>query len=187
MTYNERLTRYKRTPAYTLTDVAAEATSATDLTNIRNRIVVKNGDESISQASQDDLSVANYGASDFGQISSDYITSTIQAKSLGEWIVSQAKDPSPPLRNLGFTANISSSLLDTALTVELGDRITVVDSALDTNADFYVEGISNQITAGAVHKTAITLTKVPDNPPIIFGTSGSYPGSEFDSADIFAY
>lgn len=187
VTYNERQSRHKRTPVFTLEDIAAEATSATDLTNVRNRVTVKNnasgeGAVVISQESRDDLSIANYGYSDYSTISSDYIVSEAQAKNLGEWIVSQAKDPSPPLRDLEFTANISSSLLDTALTVELGDRITVVDSALKTNSDFYVEGISTQISAGAVHKTSINLSKTSSNSPLRFSDGFTLNSSKLDSA-----
>lgn len=181
VTYKERSSRYKRSSAFTLSNVAAEAKSATDLTNIKNRVVVKNGDGSISETSVDGVSATNYGYSDSEQINSDYITSSVQAKNLGEWIVSQAKDPSPPLRDLEFTANISSTLLDTALTIELGDRITVVDSALKSNADFYVEGISSQISAGSVHKTSMNLSKVSPNAPVRFGTSRLRTNGNFGS------
>lgn len=186
-TYRDRYARYKRQSAGTLTNVTAEAVAATDLTNIRNRAkVVKTGSGTATWT--DYASATNYGYSDYSPIDSPYINNAAQGTALAQWLVAQGKDPSPPIRQLRFTANRADSLMVQALSRDLGDRITVADSAIAGTADFYIEGIDHMVkNGGKLHEVAYTLSKVPTAAPIIFGTSSVYPGSRFDSADIFAF
>ena len=179
--FRDRYDRYTRTSAGTITNAAAEATAATDLTNIRNRAkVVKTG--SGTAVWTDYTSALNYGYSDFGVIDSSFINTAAQGTALAQWLVSQGKDPTPPVRALRFTANRSDPLMVQALERDLGDRITVVDTAIAGTADFYIEGIDHNVRSGGkVHEVSYTLSSVPVNPPIVFGTS------EFDAPDIFAY
>ena len=199
-TYKQRASRPQRAVSATLTEIATEATSATDLENIRNRVTVKDLADTISETHFDGPSTENYGFSDFGGITSPYIVSASQAQNLGQWLVSQAKDPSPPLRDLAFTANISASLFVIARDAELGDRVTVVDSALNANSDFYIEGIQTEVGEGLVKKVAYNLSKVPSNAPLRFGHSrvrdGEYGSptatvAPYDTvqttSDVFAY
>lgn len=199
VTYKARSSRYLRTSSSTLTDVAASGIASIDLTNIKNRAVVKNG--AYVGTATDYPSSQNYGFSDFGTIDSTNINTQIQAQSLAEWLVSQGKNPKAPLRSLSFPANISGSLMTTVLTRDLGDRITVNDSSLDTTADFYIEGIDTKITAGQIHEVSYTLSRVPTNKPLVFGTTRVRPNGEFGSptltsspwdtvntnSDVFAY
>lgn len=187
VTYRQRSSRINRTSSATLDNVAAEAKASTDLTNVRNKITVKNESGTISEVTIDGASAANFGFSEYTTIQSDYITSSNQAKTLGQWIISQVKDPSPPLRDLQFPANISSGLISEIVTLELGDRVTVTDSALNTNADFYVEGITTQINPGRIHNVSLNLSKVETSAPLKFGTSRVRPNGEFGSPTLTAY
>lgn len=179
--YRDRYARYKRASAGTLTNVAAEAVAATDLTNIRNRAkVIKTGSGTATWV--DYSSASRYGYSDYPTIDSPYINNAYQGTALAQWIVAQTKDPSPPVRSLRYTANRDDALMVQALSRDLGDRITVVDSAIAGTADFYIEGIDHVVkNGGKLHEVAYSLSKVPTAAPFIFGTS------EFDSADIFAF
>ncbi len=169
--YRDRYDRYKRTSAGTITNAAAEAVAATDLTNIRNRAkVVKTGSGTATWT--DYVSATNYGYSDYPTIDSPYINNAAQGTALAQWLVSQAKDPSPPVRSLRFTANSSDAFMTQALARDLGDRITVIDSQLGGTADFYIEGIDHTVkNGGKLHEVSYTLTAVPAQPAMIFGTS----------------
>lgn len=179
--YRDRYDRYTRTSAGTITNAAANATAATDLTNIRNRAkVIKTGSGTATWT--DYTSALNYGYSDYPTIDSAYINTAAQGTALAQWLVSQAKDPTPPVRALRFTANRSDALMVQALQRDLGDRITVVDTAIAGTADFYIEGIDHQVRSGGkVHEVSYTLSSVPANPALIFGTS------KFGGADVFAF
>jgi hypothetical protein len=179
--YRDRYDRYTRTSAGTVTDGAAQAIAATDLTNIRNRArVTKTGSGTATWT--DYVSATNYGYSDYPAIDSPYINNASQGTALAQWLVSQGKDPSPPVRSLRYVANKSDNAMVTALSRDLGDRITVADSTIKGTADFYIEGIEHSISnGGKLHEVAFTLSKVPSIPPIIFGTS------EFDGPDVFAF
>jgi hypothetical protein len=185
VTYKARKSRYVRTSSATLTDVVAGGISSIDLTNIKNRAIVKNSTLYTGTAF-DTVSVQNYGYSDFGTIDSPYIDSSIQAQSLAEWLVAQGKNPLAPLRSLTFPANISNSLMTTVLGRDLGDRVTVSDSSLDVVADFYIEGIDTKVTAGKIHSVSYTLSKVPTTIPIRFGTSRLRPVGAFGSPTLSA-
>lgn len=179
--YRDRYARYTRATAGTLTNVAAEATAATDLTNIRNRAkVIKTGSGTATWT--DYASATNYGFSDYPTIDSPYINSAAQGTALAQWLVSQTKEPSPPVRALRFTANRDDALMSQALARDLGDRITVADSAIGGTADFYIEGIDHVVkNGGKLHEVAYSLSKVPTATPLIFGTS-----RVAGSADVFS-
>lgn len=179
-TYKHRHDRYTRTISATFTDIATGGIASVDLTNIKNRATVqKTG--STEQVAVDYASVTNYGYSDYSKIDSTYLDSDEQALSLAEWLVSQSKDPQLPLRSVTFPANISDSLLQSALTLDIGDKIRITDSVLTSTSDFYIEGITHNVRPGRVHSVSYQLSQVETNPPIMFGTF------EFDSSDIFAY
>lgn len=169
--FRDRYERYTRPSQATLTDVAAGAAPATDLTNVRNRATVGNG--TFSQTAQDGNSISDYGASDYSAISSAYIASPGQALSLAQWLVKQAATPSPPVRALDYIANKSDALMENALAREIGDKITLFDSAAGVDGkEFFIEGIEHVIEAGGTkHSVKFVLSKVTDASPIIFGTS----------------
>lgn len=179
--YRDRYDRYTRSSSGTVTDGAAAAIAATDLTNIRNRArVTKTGSGTATWT--DYASATNYGYSDYPAIDSPYINNAAQGTALAQWLVSQGKDPSPPVRSLRYVANKSDNAMVTALARDLGDRITVADTTIKGTADFYIEGIEHSVSKGGkLHEVAFTLSKVPTLPPIIFDTS------EFDGPDIFAF
>lgn len=179
--YRDRYDRYARTSAGTLTNVATGAVAATDLTNIRNRAnVTKTG--SGTATATDFISVSRYGLADGVAIDSTYINDAAQGTALAQWIVSQTANPTPPMRELRYTANVSDAMMVHALSRDLGDRITVVDTALASSADFYIEGIEHRVTnGGKLHDVAYTMTRIPAASPITFGTSRVYSIGRFGS------
>ena len=199
--YFFRHARYLRNADFLLDQAVAGALPAADLTNIKNRATVtKTG--SGSQTYEDGNSIANFGPSDFTPIDSAYINAPADALSLAQWIVSQAKDPSPPVRAVDFVANQSYGFMFVALMRELGDRVFLKDAAVGlAQREFFVEGIEHQVSnGGKLHRTAFTLSKVPPAAPLIFDTTrmlatdfsspttDTAPYTTADTApDIFAY
>jgi len=179
--YRDRYDRYSRTSAGTLTNVATGAVAATDLTNIRNRASVTITGSGTATAT-DYISVSRYGLADGVAIDSTYINNAAQGTALAQWIVSQTANPTPPVRELRYTANVSDAMMVNALSRDLGDRITVVDTALASSADFYIEGIEHRVTnGGKLHDVAYTMTRTPSASPITFGTSRVYSVGRFGS------
>mgnify|MGYP003645457419 CR=1 FL=1 len=178
--YRDRYDRYSRASAGTLTNVASGGVAATDLTNIRNRAsVTKTG--SGTATATDYVSVSRYGLADGVAIDSAYINDAAHGTGLAQWIVSQTASPTPPVRELRYTANVSDALMVHALSRDLGDRITIVDTALDTSADMFIEGIEHRIRVGKIHEVSYTMTRVPASSPITFGTSRVYSVGRFGS------
>jgi hypothetical protein len=179
-TYRDRYSRYSRTTSGTLTNAATGAIAATDLTNIRNRAsVTKTG--SGTATATDYISVSRYGLADGVAIDSAYINNAAQGTALAQWIVSQTANPTPPVRELRYTANKSDALMVHALSRDLGDRITVVDTALNTSSDMFIEGIEHRVGGGKIHEVAYTMTRVPAASPITFDTSRVYSIGRFGS------
>ena len=179
-TYRSRYSRYSRTTSGTLTNAATGAIAATDLTNIRNRAsVTKTG--SGTATATDYISVSRYGLADGVAIDSPYINDAAQGTALAQWIVSQTANPTPPVRELRYTANKSDALMVNALSRDLGDRITVVDTALNTSSDMFIEGIEHRVGGGKIHEVAYTMTRVPAASPITFDTSRVYSIGRFGS------
>jgi hypothetical protein len=199
--YFFRHARYLRNADFLLDEAVAGALPAADLTNIKNRATVtKTG--SGSQSFEDANSVANFGPSDFTPIDSAYINTPADALALAQYIVSQAKDASPPVRAVDFVASQSYGFMFIAFMRELGDRVFLKDAAVGlAQREFFIEGIEHQITnGGKLHRTAFTLSKVPPAAPLIFDTTrlvvnefsspttDTAPYTTADTAaDIFAY
>lgn len=181
--YYDRFARYKRSSSATLTNVATGTLPATDITNVKNRATVtKTG--SGSQTAVDGNSIANYGPSDYTPIESAYLNTPGQALSLAQWLVKQTANPTPPVRALEYNASQSEALMTNALSREIGDRITVTDSASGVASDFYIEGIEHDIrNGGTSHMVKFALTAVPAASPIMFDTSRVVNG-EFSSPTI---
>jgi hypothetical protein len=193
-----RQARAQRQTGIALDGAVAGAIPASDITNIRNRAIVSKTGEG-SQKWEDEGSITNYGPSEI-TLDTKYINGPEQALGLAQWLVSQSKDPQPPIRAVDFLANDTYGRMFVALVLEIGDRIRVADSGVNlAEREFFIEGIEHSIDPGR-HRTAFTLSKVPDQSPIIFGTSRN-TGDEFASPttdvapyttaetqpDIFAY
>jgi hypothetical protein len=176
-----RQARAQRQPGFLLDGAVAGAVPASDLTNIRNKATVtKTG--SGSQTWEDIPSIENYGPSEF-QIDSPYINGPTQALALAQWLVSQNKNPQPPIRAVDFVANVSYGRMFVSTILEIGDRIRVADAGVNlAEREFFIEGIEHSIEPGR-HRTAFTLSKVPDQSPIIFDTSRVI-GDEFSSPTV---
>lgn len=62
------------------------------------------------------------------------------------------KDPVTFVDSIEFIANTSASLMAAALSVEIGDLVTITETVTGINTDFYVNGIEMSITAaGIIH------------------------------------
>jgi hypothetical protein len=172
--YADRYARAKRTSAATLTNVSAESAPATDLTTIVNKATVTQQVSSGAPGTKtytDAVSVTNYGMLDSQAISSYYLNNADQCLQLATWLVLQQSSPSSPVRSLAYIANKTDALMVNALSRELGDRITVADSASGvTSQDFYVEGIKHDVSDGGLkHQVQFALSKVSSLAPIMFG------------------
>ena len=178
--YADRYARAKRTSVATLTNVSAESAPATDISTVVNKATVSQqvAGGPYAKTFTDALSVATYGMSDSQAISSYYLNSADQCLQLATWLVKQQAQPSSPVRSLAYIANKTDALMVNALSRELGDRITVSDSASGvTSQDFYVEGIKHEVSNGGLkHQATFALSKVSSLGPIIFGADTYAPG-----------
>lgn len=179
ITFNSRFARYQVGSVDTLTDTAIAFTPATDLTNVKNRVLVGNG-VFASQEASDATSITQYGQADYGEITSPYIADVDQAIGIAEWILLSVKDPTPPVRELEFIANKSNALMTTALSREISDRITVNETNVGAG-EFFIEGIEHTVNAGGIHNIKLTLTKVQESEPVIFDSS------TFNDQDVIVY
>lgn len=179
ITFNSRFARYQSGSADTLNDTAIAFTPATDLTNVKNRVLVGNGSFSPQEAT-DATSISQYGQADYGEITSPYIADADQALGIAEWILLSVKDPTPPVRELEFMANKTNALMTTALSREISDRITVNETTAGAG-QFFIEGIEHTVNAGGFHNVKLTLTKVQESEPVIFDSSA------FNDQDVIVY
>jgi len=186
--YADRYARAKRVSVATLTNVSAESAPATDLTTVVNKATVSQqvSGGPYTKTYTDAVSVSNYGMSDSQAISSYYLNSADQCLQLATWLVKQQALPSSPVRSLAYTANKSDALMVNTLSRELGDRITVADSASGvTSQDFYVEGIKHEVSNGGLkHQSTFALSKVSSLAPIIFGASSYTAGQVIPASRV---
>lgn len=171
-TYLDRSDRMTRALATTLTDVFADVTAGTDVDRVRNRARVTRTGSTQQEASDGD-SVATYGWSDFPEIDSPYLNDDGQALSLASWLVSQRKDPRPPLWGVDIPAGASAALLAQALGREIGDRVSITETSAGTSGDFFIEAVEHEISdGGTLHRTKWTMSERGANDAaFVLGTS----------------
>ena len=193
-----RHARAIRESGFSLDGAVAGAAPASDLTNIQNTAIVKVTGAGTATYT-DEASVTNFGPSEI-TLETPYIDDVGVAQSLAQWLVAQGKNPQPPIRAVEFTANKDYGTMFFALTTELGSRVFIGDSAVNMDdREFHLEGIEHDIRPG-LHSVSLTVSRVPQNQPLIFGTtrvtSGEFssptgtadPWTEDTTApDLFAY
>jgi hypothetical protein len=193
-----RHARAIRESGFSLDGAVAGAIPASDLTNIRNRAIVTVTGLG-SQTALDTTSITNYGPSEI-TLETPYIDNASTALSLAQWLVAQGKEPQPPIRAVEYMASKDYATMFLTLTSEIGSRLFVSDSAVNLDErEFYIEGIEHDITPG-FHRAALTLSRVPEQAPLIFGTTRMISGvfqspsgtaspytTTGTSPDLFAY
>ena len=169
--YFYRHARAVRESGFLLDGAVAGATPAADLTNVRNKAIVTATGSGTATWS-DEPSITNFGPSEV-VLESSYLVSSAQAQSLAQWLVTNNKTAQPPLRAVEFVANSDYGRLFVALTMEIGDRIAVADSAVNLDQrEFFIEGIEHEISNGGhLQRTSFTLSAVPPQAPLMFGVS----------------
>lgn len=105
------------------------------------------------------------------------------AAGAAQWILSYWKTPPTYIPSVTFPANQSSTVMGYALSVEPGDRITLVETQTGLNADFFVQGVR---LAGTPVNLDCTWMLAPQTVGRmwILGTSGA---SELDSTTVLGY
>jgi hypothetical protein len=82
---------------------------------------------------------------------------------LANYVVSRFKDPITRLPSISFNANKTDARMQSALTRQIGDRITVSDDRTAHSADYIVIGEHHQIKAGGDITHDVTWTLEPAN------------------------
>jgi hypothetical protein len=126
-------------------------------------VAVVEGD-SIPVEALDQTSIDDYGEREY-PFPGKFITSIEEAIAFANYYKNVYKDPSLPLE-LEFDAITYSNHRDEALTRDISDRITVVESMnLHINADFFVEHIKHRVEYdskwGGKHDVFIKVSPVP--------------------------
>ena len=169
-----RHARAIRQSGFELDGAVAGAIPASDLTNIRNRAIINV--TGLGQVSYEDpTSIRNYGPSEI-TLETPYIDDGGTALSLAQWLVAQGKEPQPPIRSVDYMASKDYGTMFVTVTSELGSRIIVADSAVNLDErEFFIEGIEHDIRPG-FHRASLTLSQVPQQAPLIFGTTRMIDG-----------
>jgi hypothetical protein len=159
--WEDRYARDRRsTPSVAFSTELIAVSSRADADAINNRASVT-GTNGITQTSEDEMSVHDFGVGDAASIVTDYI---VDGQDLADLVLMRVKDPHPPQQTT--IDNESDSIMSAQLDLELNDRIQVSDT------DVYIERLSHAIDAGGVHhSTTLIVTEAPDFPPFMFGIS----------------
>lgn len=80
------------------------------------------------------------------------------AQNIADYRVYKNASPVSVFEKLGWYANKTTARMTNALQAAIGNRITVTDSWLGHNADYYIVGMRHSITWGGDHTHTITLT-----------------------------
>lgn len=106
--------------------------------------------------SQDTASQALYGINTLSYDMPYEDTLTV-GQSAAEYFKLVYKDPLTYLRDITIDANMSSAFMVYALGREISDRITVVESVTGLSADYFINGVSMNISANNQISTTWTL------------------------------
>lgn len=110
---------------------------------------------------QNTLSIPAIDDDDFAQSYADYRTSKMGTSA-------------PQFTQIGFIANGSAVRMTRALSLTIGNRITITDSWQGHNADYIVVGTSHEVAIGGehTHKTALILKPQARTIFWVLGTAG---------------
>lgn len=182
-TFRER--HYQYAPPYstsqsTVADTMSALLSVVDLETIKNRATVtKTG--GVEQTYTDATSAGDFDYADYSPITTPYLADDNAALSLATYLVLQAKDGTPPLRNLKLNSGRAATYV-ALLARELGDHITVSDTLGGTSGAYHLMRMAHEFDASArVHRCAWGLVQREGAQFFIIGTS------TIGGTDIFTY
>lgn len=111
-----------------------------DLALIKNRATVT-ATGGTAQTASDATSIARYMTRDYSPITSPYLASDAAALGLAGFLVLNAKDPLPPVRQIDIGQHDSATLTQ-LLARELGDYVTVSESVGGTSGAYTIRRIA---------------------------------------------
>ena len=132
---------------------------------------------------EDSTSKTTYGERTYPH-PGEFIPTSTEAKSWGDFHLSVFKDPQPILL-VTLHANRSQSHLAEAMTRDISDRITLVannSAVLGINQDFFIEAIYHRIQADLSHKITFALS-----PATMWGEFWVWDVSVWDVNTKWAY
>ena len=152
-TYEPRSSRVYRQSVGSLSTAYLSAQPGFELDTLVNRQTVQaqttaGANSGVPQTAQDAISIGLFGISDGGTLSTPYVDST-QALSLGQYIVSIKSSFVSPI-----TADLdgeNAATITQQLSLDLGDRVTVVDTTQGISGDYHVEQIHEQVDNGGMY------------------------------------
>jgi len=113
---------------------------------------IQNGTSSVEDAT----SISDYQKRTYS-VPCYELANLTNAKALANFYLAQMKDPR---HSLTITVvNKDTTIYTQQLTLEISDRVTVVNTKLGINADYYIENMSHEITdSGKYHTTTYILS-----------------------------
>lgn len=111
-----------------------------DLALIKNRATVT-ATGGAAQTASDATSVGRYGPRDFAPLTSPYLSGDAAALGLAGFLVRNAKDPLPPIRQIDIGQHDSATFTQ-LLARELGDYVTISESVGGTSGAYTIRRIS---------------------------------------------
>lgn len=161
-TYQDRHSRATRTPVAAIDDTMQALRAGVDLDSIGNRARVARQIGTVQgewQERADGDSIATYGLSDIGDITSPYLASDIHAAALAGYLVAVRGTPESPMWGLDLI-NRDAETLSLMLETELGDLVSVSDSRGGTSGDYFVEAVEHEITdGGKIHRGRLVMSE----------------------------
>lgn len=125
----------------TIASTMQDINPAVDLRYVRNRATAT-ATGGTAQTASDATSIARYKTRDYPPITSSYLASDAAAASLAAYLVSQYKDPLPPVKSVELGQHDSATYTQ-LLTRELGDHVTITESLGGTSGSWHIRTIQH--------------------------------------------
>lgn len=142
----------------------------TDIATIRNTATVTRTGGA-AQTYADSASAAEFDPLPYAALTSPYLASDNQARSLASYLVQQRKHPTPTARRVRLLAD-EPSVRVPLLARDLGDRVTVTNALTGLGGDYHIEKLTHTIDVATMRHTCDwTLSKRPATGPFLIGIS----------------
>lgn len=180
VTYEDRYARY-RSPR--TADQATYSGTMTDLSAASDTFMIYNSAQvtrtgGVEQSANNDQSERTYAPRALSPITTGYLGSDAEALTLAQYLVERHKDPRVPLE-VGLRDQ-SDAALQTALSLDLNDRVGISEPNAGTSGSYFIEQINTSIGEQVV-ETRWLLSKRPTNSPFVIDVS------KVDSTDIIGH
>jgi hypothetical protein len=116
----------------------------------------------------DSTSITDYGQRSMPSGSEPVWASRYDTKAIADQIVLQRKQPLPILTVRFSCQATQTTRLSKVLSLDLSDRVTVVEAETAVSGDFFVESIQHTITSMYDHEIVLGLEAVPSTPTTQF-------------------